>query len=206
VRRDCLNIGCGRDVKLSTATQRWFNLDNIKETLPLPPEANYLNYDLESPARGGMLIPFPDNVFELVHASHVLEHIHGLLPLVQDIWRVLKPGGLFTVRVPYAFHSSAFEDPTHCRYFVPTSFIAFTQAFYWRGDYGYRGDFNLKDVTLLVDPAYKDMPAKELIQRARHNINVGVEIIAKLTAVKPIRAPDRKYANAHVNILLSSAE
>lgn len=69
--------------------------------------------DLES-----RVLPFAANSFDVVYASHVLEHIQNLDKLMQEVSRVLKPGGLFLVRVPYAGSLRAFQDPTHVRFFT----------------------------------------------------------------------------------------
>lgn len=48
------------------------------------------------------LSQFADNHFDIVYASHVLEHVNQkeLLPTVQGIHRILRPGGKFFVSVP----------------------------------------------------------------------------------------------------------
>lgn len=37
--------------------------------------------------------PYPDNTFDVVHSSQVIEHLHNTRLFVQEILRVLKPGG-----------------------------------------------------------------------------------------------------------------
>ena len=69
--------------------------------------------------------PFPDHAFDVVHASHVLEHLRDLLPVMDEIHRVLKPAGTLVVRVPYYRHETAFRDPTHYRFFTEQSFDYF---------------------------------------------------------------------------------
>jgi SAM-dependent methyltransferase len=53
------------------------------------------NYD-------GEHIPFPDNEFDVVFSSNVLEHVHGLDRLQKEMWRVLKPDGVALHIVPSA--------------------------------------------------------------------------------------------------------
>lgn len=47
-------------------------------------------------------LPIGDNTYELVYASHVLEHIawFNTLPALKEICRILKPGGVLEVWVP----------------------------------------------------------------------------------------------------------
>lgn len=84
-------------------------------------------------------LPYNDNTFDEVHASHVLEHVetvihykeydleydNGKLELVgkwqrrfprveimREIYRVLKPGGAAIISVPVGYPNYA-QDPTH---------------------------------------------------------------------------------------------
>ena len=45
-------------------------------------------------------IPYPDNSFDLVFASHVLEYVKDDRQAIQEIKRVLRPGGLAFLPVP----------------------------------------------------------------------------------------------------------
>ena len=45
-------------------------------------------------------IPYPDNSFDLVFASHVLEYVKNDRRAIQEIKRVLRPGGLAFLPVP----------------------------------------------------------------------------------------------------------
>lgn len=49
------------------------------------------------------LSQFSDNSFDIVYASHVLEHVDyqkGLISAIKDIYRILRPSGKFLVSVP----------------------------------------------------------------------------------------------------------
>lgn len=44
---------------------------------------------------------FEDNSFQCIHCHSVLEHIPDLLMTIQEIYRVLKPGGYIWVQLPW---------------------------------------------------------------------------------------------------------
>lgn len=54
----------------------------------------FLRYD-------GQTLPFADGSFDSVTMLDVLEHVHDRPTLVSEIVRVLRPGGAWTVTVPY---------------------------------------------------------------------------------------------------------
>ena len=63
-------------------------------------------------------LPFADNSVDVVLADHVLEHVPDLVALMQEVHRVLAPGGKFSAEVPYFAHPDSFRDPTHRRFFT----------------------------------------------------------------------------------------
>lgn len=62
--------------------------------------------------------PLPDNCASLAVSSHVIEHINPargiFLQFMDEVWRILKPGGRFVIAVPYAGSQGYWQDPTHC--------------------------------------------------------------------------------------------
>lgn len=45
-------------------------------------------------------IPYEDGYFDRVIAIHVLEHLPDLPSAIDEVWRVLKPNGLFSIVFP----------------------------------------------------------------------------------------------------------
>jgi len=172
-----LHLGCGKSI-----LPGWVNLD----ARPLP--GVDVVFDLDDCARTPL--PFPDDSVDEILASHVIEHLSRPLPFMQELHRVAKPGARAVFRVPYGASDEAFEDPTHVRPYFVNSFGFFSQPYYWRADYGYRGDWLTEVVTLLVDAGkYDGKDAAYVMSEIRSLRNVVKEMVVELKAVKPIREP-----------------
>lgn len=80
--------------------------------------------------------PFPDNSFDHVFMSHVLEHVphyvahkeskDGFILAIEEIHRILKPGGTLEVLSPHPDSPDVWADPTHTRVIHPKNFDYFT--------------------------------------------------------------------------------
>lgn len=71
--------------------------------------------------------PFQKNEFDIIIANHILEHMSDLIKVMEEIWKISKPGAIIKINVPFfAFHR-AFQDPTHKRFFTIDSFEYFTK-------------------------------------------------------------------------------
>jgi len=46
-------------------------------------------------------VNFPDEQYDVVTMWNVLEHVYYPVDTICEVWRILKPGGYFVVRVPY---------------------------------------------------------------------------------------------------------
>ena len=49
-------------------------------------------------------IPYPDQVFDVVFADNVVEHLSDPLSVFREVHRVLKPGGVFLFKTPNKTH------------------------------------------------------------------------------------------------------
>lgn len=65
---------------------------------------DYLSADLDSPLAMVKMeitkIQYPDNTFDIIYCSHVLEHIPNDRLAMAELFRVLKPGGWAMLQVP----------------------------------------------------------------------------------------------------------
>lgn len=103
-----INLGCGND-----KMQGYINVDN--DTACKPDVVADLTHRL----------PFKDNCAIIIRAHNVLEHLPGLSPmnLLKEIYRVLRPGGIFIFRVPMAGTITAHRAIDHVSFFTPQSFL-----------------------------------------------------------------------------------
>jgi SAM-dependent methyltransferase len=70
-------------------------------------------------------IPFPDASMDAVLCLEVLEHIEDDARAVRDIARVLKPGGIFIVAVPYTYYWPQYQKLMgHFRHYTRESLSA----------------------------------------------------------------------------------
>ncbi len=141
-------------------------------------------------------LPLADDSADELLLSHVLEHIRIVLPMMQELHRIAVNGAVMQVRVPYGSSDDAFEDPTHVRQLFCGSFGYFSQPYYWRADYGYRGDWITEKIELHVAAQHRHLDNDALWELIQGDRNVVVEMVATLRAVKPIRQPLRELQTA----------
>jgi ubiquinone/menaquinone biosynthesis C-methylase UbiE len=73
----------------------------------------------------GDKIDFPENMFDLVIASHVIEHVESDQVMLQEVIRVLKPHGKAVFLIPI---NENYPDPQHMRKYTETSFTEFLRT------------------------------------------------------------------------------
>ena len=76
---------------------------------------DYTTSDLESPIADVKAdicnLPFKENEFDVIFCNHVLEHVADDTKAMQELYRVLKPGGFGIFQVPQDLNrSTTFED------------------------------------------------------------------------------------------------
>jgi SAM-dependent methyltransferase len=69
--------------------------------------------------------PFPDNSFDHIHCSHVIEHVANVLRTMEEFHRLVRPGGTVYVVTPHYTDFSSFCDPTHKSHLNSYSFRYF---------------------------------------------------------------------------------
>lgn len=69
--------------------------------------------------------PLPDGCALTAFASHLVEHIPPVaigadgtwfpfVTFMDEVWRILKPGGQFAMALPHGSSQGFLQDPTHC--------------------------------------------------------------------------------------------
>lgn len=146
-------------------------------------------------------LPFPDRHFDSISAYDVIEHvprqlhvsgvglIYPFVRLMNEIHRVLKPGGHLLATTPGYPRPEAFQDPTH------VNFITVATAEYFTGDspkghmYGFTGHFEQIENRFCIRNNWVDdrtTPTRRLLRRWHRRWLRGglVDIVWLFRAVK----------------------
>ena len=116
-----LDLGCGRGEFLRGFIGCGFNgygVDRSAIAESVCPEAVISQSDLENEP-----LPYNDHFFDIVFSKSVLEHFYYPERLVQEIYRILNPGGLVITMVPdwESVYKTFYDDCTHRKPFTLTS-------------------------------------------------------------------------------------
>lgn len=143
--------------------------------------------------------PWEDSSIEELYSEHFLEHVPTcfvkadgvsytdvpeektdkdlLCRLMDECYRILKPGGKFSIIVPSGTSSRGFRDPTHRRFFMHDSFFYFNAK--WRedrliGHYLCSCDFDAY-VNPIVPQAVLSLPDNVIEQKCNSEWNVALD-------------------------------
>lgn len=72
-------------------------------------------------------IPFPENNFDIVHASHIIEHFGfpDIADVLDELVRVIKVGGYLIIRSPL-MHPGFWNDIDHIRPYPPKCILQYS--------------------------------------------------------------------------------
>lgn len=145
-----LDLGCGPIPRNPYSRAQVFGVDIAPGTVASGVEVRRANLAVEP-------IPFEDDRFDSVSAFDFLEHVPRVLAtadgrgtrfpfidLMNEISRVLRPGGLFYALTPAYPAVEAFSDPTHVNVLTLKSHVYFTGDAPLGRMYGFRGHFRLR--------------------------------------------------------------
>lgn len=69
--------------------------------------------------------PFPANRFTTVVADNILEHLDNLVKVMEEIYRITKPGAKIYIKTAHFTSVDSFTDPTHKHFFTSRTFDYF---------------------------------------------------------------------------------
>jgi len=141
-----LDIGCNSNPRNPYNADKLYGIDIIDLDTK---DFNYQKCNLIFDS-----LPFPDSSFDSVSAYDFLEHVPrtatinntGVFPFIHvmnEIYRVLKPGGMFHGLTPGYPRSEAFVDPTHVNFITKKTHTYFTSPKYKARMYGFKGKFKI---------------------------------------------------------------
>jgi SAM-dependent methyltransferase len=176
-----LSIGSSANHSKGPKGQEWINLD-------MNPKANPdVVWNLED-----LPMPFLDNSFDCVLATHILEHLgkDQWVRVVADIHRILKPGGAMIAVTPHGSSDVALGMAQHKQAFFECTWNTIRAESYTKPENnGYLDDEGLPfrnwefETCILVPwPEYMDMP--DLEEKAKHGRNYINEMHVIMKAVK----------------------
>lgn len=114
-----LNLGCG-----NKPVEFCLNVDCRKTDITdLVFDANVVPY------------PFEDGRFDFIYALDIIEHLNDVMPVMEELHRILAPGGHINIRTTAWDREQSFRDPTHKHWFTLNSFDVFDPTKQFGRDY-----------------------------------------------------------------------
>lgn len=110
-----LNLGCGDQY-----LEGYVNCD-ILDTIKVDKKFDLTKFPY----------PFEDSHADEILLDNVLEHLPDIVGTMRELHRILKPGGVVKIYVPYGKADRALQDPTHIHFFTEKSMNYFTDDYHF---------------------------------------------------------------------------
>lgn len=156
------------------------------------PRAGFIGVDMSAACSPDVLHdlrtmpwPFDDASVDEVYSGHFLEHLDGeeRIAFMEELYRVLRPGGTALIVTPYWSWVGAVQDPTHkWPPIAEQSYHYFSKALREQMGvdfYPIRCDFDVS-FGFSVLPQFAHLPKAELDRARAHSLNVVAELRATL--------------------------
>jgi SAM-dependent methyltransferase len=111
--------------------------------------------------------PLEDNTFEFVRLWSVLEHLRDVVAVVNEVYRVSKPGATVIIGTPHFSSVNAYTDPTH-QHLLSASFMDyFIEGTELSGTYGFysRARFRLEERRVTLSPMWSKLRLTRALNR-----------------------------------------
>lgn len=173
-----LDLGCGGSPRNPVCSEELYGLDlrgsDYDSTLKkLGPGVWRWNVVREK-------IPFENEYFSSCSAYDFLEHVPRAWPtldgagvsfpfvdLMSEVFRVLKPGGVFLAATPAIPKNETFVDPTHVNYLTLRSHEYFCGAAPLARMYGFQGNFEAEMVEFGIPRFLSDPTPSKWVRRIK---------------------------------------
>ncbi len=125
---EILDIGCGTGAFLNEMKNAGWNITGLEPDAIARQKAGEL-YSI-TPQPSSDLFELKSGSYQAITMWHVLEHVHDLHPYLQQLEKLLAPGGCIFIAVPnytsadashYQQYWAAYDVPRHLYHFSPAS-------------------------------------------------------------------------------------
>jgi SAM-dependent methyltransferase len=182
-----VDFGCGSRPRNPLKAKQVVGLD-VFENPPFRVNSELSYMQVSADGR----LPFENSSVDALTAFDVLEHIprqsgyshvNPFIEIMNEIHRVLRPGGLFLAITPSFPSGAAFQDPTHVNIISPETHKYFSDEVWGRSlGYGFRGEFVSVSIGWYdwpgsyIDLAIVDFQASKLSSRVAESNDQKVKI------------------------------
>jgi SAM-dependent methyltransferase len=106
---EVLEIGSGTGALLHELRQRGISASGVELRQAFIDQAREWYGDLPLTRVSGIALPFPDRSFDVVMSFDVFEHIPDSDAHLDEVWRLLRPGGAYLMQTPNRWTNTIFE-------------------------------------------------------------------------------------------------
>jgi SAM-dependent methyltransferase len=129
--------------------------------------------------------PFDSNSFDEIRLIHVIEHLDSIIRVMEEIHRIVRPGGRVTIITPHYSDFQSWNDPTHKWHLTTFSFRYFEPG--WESSYYSSARFKIESIH---------------IDMARLWRPLGVEALINLSLRRSSLRSIRKFWEGYLSFLL----
>ncbi len=109
--------------------------------------------------------PYKDDVVDLALLNHVIEHLAYVPRTMEELYRILAPGGRVVIRTPYYANEASFRDPTHRHHLSLKSMDYFVSGL---NDEKYTAFFEKEEERLFFQKGWYFWPGKLVLRFSKN--------------------------------------